>query len=101
MRTTPNLGLKVWNLSNDEFNPQDLADNWDTLDGDFTRPRSANQAEILAALPVVDNFDGRLVYLSAASGGFAINTLVRYASGSWKAVGPFEVFNSVPVTGNF
>lgn len=31
-RNTPNKGLKVWDLPNDDFNPADLAFNWDALD---------------------------------------------------------------------
>ena len=78
MYTTPNLGLKVWDADADTFNRQDLIDNWTAIDTDSTRQRSANQVEILASVPVTNLFDGRLVYLTAASGGFAAKTVIRY-----------------------
>lgn len=34
-RTTPNVGLKVWDLTSDNFVPSDLAANWDAIDAKF------------------------------------------------------------------
>lgn len=100
MRTTGNLGLRVWNDPQDEFEPADLEYNWDKLDADYLRGRPANQAENLAAVPGSGNFQGRLVYLTAATGGFPANTLIRYDGSAWAAIG-YEILSSLPVTGNF
>jgi hypothetical protein len=35
MRTTTNKGLRVWDQPNDDFNPTDLAFNWDAIDAAF------------------------------------------------------------------
>jgi len=96
-RTTTNLGLKVWDLPSDGFSPTDLAFNWDAIDADYSRARSANQVEILATVPVTSLFTGRLVYLNAADGGFEAHTLIRYSGSNWKAVGPFESKAALPV----
>ncbi len=102
MITTPNLGLKVWNGDSDTFNRQDLIDNWNAIDADYARSRTANQVEILATLPVTNLFDGRLVYLTAANGGFAAKSVVRYNGSSWAVVGPSpEVMGSLPTAGNY
>lgn len=101
MRTTSNLGLRIWNNVSDQFSPDDLAHNWDALDADYLRARPANQAEVLAAVPSSSNFDGRLVYLTASDSGFPSKTLIRYDGSSWRAVGPFEVLAAVPTLGNY
>ena len=101
MRTTTNLGLKVWNLSSDGFLPSDLEDNWDAIDADYTRARPADRVEILAAVPAAGNFDGRLVYLTAADGGFPTKTMIHYNGTVWKAVGPNEILASVPTLANY
>lgn len=97
---TTNLDLTKWDSPSDVFDSGELAENFQKIDDDFNRARPTDRAEILAALPVSGNFNGRLVFLSAASGGFAAGTLVRYY-GSWAAVGPFEVLSAVPGTGNY
>lgn len=98
---TPNLGLTVWSSPSDQFDSAELAANWLAIDADYTRTRPTDRAEVLAALPGTGNFNGRLVFLSAADGGFAAGTLVRYYGASWAAVGPLEVLGAVPSTGNF
>jgi hypothetical protein len=80
--TTPNLGLKIWDSDNDQFNRQDLITNWTNIDNDYTRQRSADRVEILASVPASGNFDGRLVYLTAANGGFAAKTIIRFNGSS-------------------
>lgn len=58
--------------------------------------------EIQTALPTLNNFDGRLILLSAASGGFAAWTVVRFLSGSWYQVNQgIEIVGAVPVSNNF
>lgn len=101
MRLTPNLGLRVWDTNPDDYDPDDLEFNLDTIDADYTRPRPAGSVEPLASLPVTGLFDGRLIYLTAASGGFAAKTIVRYNGTVWHPIGPFEVLTAVPSTGNF
>lgn len=101
MRHTPNLNLTVWDSNADPFNHTELAANWDAIDADYTRPRPTNQAELLAILPVTGNFNGRLVYLTAASGGFSAGSLLRYQGAGWGVVGPLEVLSAVPASGNF
>jgi hypothetical protein len=98
---TPNLGLTVWDSPSDAFNSTELADNFDAIDADATRVRPTNSAEVLATLPGVGNFNGRLVYLSAADGGFAAGTLVRFQGSTWGAVGPIEALAAVPTSGNY
>lgn len=104
MRVTPNLSLTVWDSNNDEFNPTELADNWDKIDDAFDTSISfypADRVEIRADLPVSSLFNGRLVYLTAAVGGFQANTMVVYTGSAWRNVGPFEKFSALPTTGNF
>lgn len=48
--------------------------------------RNFHREELLSALPTLNNFDGRTVLLTAANGGFAAWTLVRYLTGSWYIV---------------
>lgn len=100
MRTTPNLGLTVWDNNNDTFDSTVLAANWDAIDADYTRARPADEIQILAALPGSPT-EGELVYLSAANGGFAAGTIVRRTSGTWYPVSGIEVLSAVPTSGNF
>lgn len=99
-RTTPNLGLTVWSDTNDQFDPTALAHNWDLIDADYSRGRPANSAEIVATVPVTSNFDGRLIYLTAADSGFPAKSLLRYNGASWAVIG-YEILAAVPVSGNF
>lgn len=58
--------------------------------------------ELQSTLPTLNNFDGRLVLLSATTGGFTAWTLVRYLSGSWYQVNQgIEIVSAVPVSNNF
>lgn len=100
MRTTSNLGLRVWDSPSDQFSPTDLAFNWDKVDSDYSRARPANQVENLSAVPSSGNFDGRLVYLTATDSGFPAKSLIRYNGSSWAAVG-YEILAAVPSTSNF
>jgi hypothetical protein len=97
-RITPK-GFYVWNLTTDSFSHTQLAANWDLLDTLLSTP--ATSVETLTAVPGSGNFAGRLVMLSAADGGFAAWTLIRYDGSSWRAVGPFEILPAVPVAGNY
>lgn len=101
MRTTSNLGLRVWDSPSDQFSPTDLSFNWDKIDADYLRARPANQVENLSAVPASGNFDGRLVYLTATDSGFPAKTLIRYNGSSWQVVGPFEVSASLPTLSNY
>lgn len=100
-RVTPNLALTVWDSNSDPFDHTALAANWDKIDADYTRARPANQAEVRTTVPVTGNFEGRLVYLSAADGGFAAGTLIKYHGAAFTPVNGVELLAAVPVSGNF
>jgi hypothetical protein len=103
-RQTPNVDLTVWDSNSDEFNPTELADNWDKLDAALDTSGSffpADQVEIRSDLPVTGLFDGRLVYLTATASGFPAKTMVVYNGTIWKTVGPIEEFTSIPGAGNY
>jgi len=100
-RNTVNLGLVVWDSNSDVFNSVDLANNWDKIDADYNRARPANQAEVRTTVPSSGNFDGRLVYLTVATSGFAAKTLIRFNGSSWGVVGPIEVLSAVPTSSNY
>jgi len=101
MRTTANLGLTVWDSNSDEFNPTELADNWDLIDAAQGGFKIADRVEIRADLPITNLFNGRLVYLTAAVGGFQANTMVVYNGAAWRNIGPLEKFAVLPTVGNF
>lgn len=104
MRITPNLELIVWDSNNDEFNPTQLADNWDKVDAAFDTTQSfypADRVEIRNDLPVTNLFEGRLVFLTAAVGGFQAESMVVYNGTAWRTIGPFEKFSALPTLGNF
>lgn len=105
MRET-SKGLIVWNLEDDPFNHTQLADNWDRIDAlldtlDSEVAPGPKRIQTLASLPVTDNFVGRLVMLSSASGGFAAMTLVQFDGSAWSPVGTPEILPAVPSAGNF
>lgn len=102
MRTTPHLGLTVWDNNNDTFNSAQLAANWDAIDADYTRTRPASMIQVVTTLASVPSpVEGTLAYLSAADSGYAAGTLMRRTAGAWKPVTGVEVFASVPSSGNF
>ena len=102
MRTTPNLGLTVWDSNNDGFSSSQLAANWDAIDADYTRTRPANKVQTVATLASVPSpAEGTLAYLTAADSGFAAGTLMRYTAATWKPVPGVELFTAVPTSGNF
>jgi hypothetical protein len=97
--TTPNYSLRLWSGNGDSYDVADLTYNWNTIDTVLAQPRATNSAELLAAVPSTANFDGRLVYLTAADSGFPAKTLIRYNGSAWRTVGPHEILSSLPVTG--
>lgn len=99
--TTANYGLRLWSANGDAYATTDLVFNFTTIDTILAQPRATNQAELLAAVPGSANFQGRLVYLTAADSGFPTDTLIRYNGSSWRAVGPHEILSSVPSSGNY
>lgn len=102
MRTTPNLGLTVWDNNNDAFDSTQLAANWDAIDADYTRTRPADKVQTVATLASVPTpTEGTLAYLTAADSGFAAGTLMRYVSSTWKPVSAVEVLSAEPSSGNF
>ena len=106
MRTTDNLGLIVWDLSSDLFDHDELAFNWDTIDAALAAMSDLNnigpdRIQIFSSIPSSGNFPGRLVMLSANTGGFMAWTLIRYDGSNWRTVGPFEIMPSLPTQNNW
>jgi hypothetical protein len=102
MRSTPHLGLTVWDSNNDTFNSTQLAANWDAIDADYTRARPANQVQVVTTVASVPSpVEGTLAYLSAADSGFAAGTLIRRTASTWKPVPGVELLSAVPSSGNF
>lgn len=99
--TTPNLALVKWDSNADTFDHTQLASNWDKIDADYTRTRPTNQAEVRTTVPSSSNFEGRLVFLSAADSGFAAGTLIKYHGSSFQPVNGVEVLGAVPVSSVF
>jgi hypothetical protein len=106
MARTTSKGLHVWDQEDDQFNHNELAENWDkidalldTLDSEVTP--GPKRIQTLAALPTDNLFPGRLVMLSNASGGFPGWTICRYDGSAWRPVGPPEILPAIPTLGNF
>lgn len=99
MARTTAKGFYVWDLTTDSFSHTQLAANWDLLDSLLNT--AATQVTASATVPVSGNFAGRLVMLTAATGGFAAWTMIRYDGSAWRAVGPFEILPAVPSVGNY
>jgi hypothetical protein len=58
--------------------------------------------ELLSALPTQNLFDGRMVLLTTAAGGFSAWSLVRYLTGSWFVVNQgIEIAATIPATNLF
>lgn len=92
-------GLHVWDLLSDLYNHEELAENFILIDDLLDEPTQS--VESGTALPGSGNFAGRLFYLTAANGGFAAHTLVRFDGTGWKSVGAVEIHGAVPSTGNY
>jgi hypothetical protein len=98
MRTT-SQGLTVWDLATDSFSYAQLAANWDLINS--LLGAASTSVDDSTTVPATGNFRGRLVYLTAADGGFQSDTIIRYDGSSWRAVGPLEVHPTVPTLGNY
>ena len=98
-RTTPKLGLKVWDLRTDKWVHAELAANWDTIDAKIWT--AMQQIEILSAVPTSGNFAGRLVMLNASSQGFPAWIVIRFNGSTWASVGTVEVQSFLPDANNF
>jgi hypothetical protein len=97
MRITPK-GLIVWDSTGDLYDHDDLAANWDLIDGLFgTLPQGV---EILAALPTTGNFAGRMIMISSAAGGFAQWSLLRFDGSAWRSMG-YDLLSALPTNGNY
>ena len=111
MRTTPNLGLKVWDLSTDPYEHDDLALNWDKIDalssgvaGLAAAARSVRQITTLTPGtngPVNPPANGDLCICLSAVASFAADTLIRYNGATWRSVGGLELLSALPTTENF
>lgn len=102
--TTPNIGLTVWNSAGDQFNYTELANNFITLDDQFSSvsvfTTPVRFIEMLAVVPSPGT-QGRLIYLTANNSGFVANTILRDNGTSWAPVGPPEIQSGLPTNSNF
>jgi hypothetical protein len=98
MATTTVKGLYVWDLETDQFDHTELEANWQLIDSWLGK---AQYAETLPSIPVLGNFAGRLVMLSAPAGGFPIYTLIRYDGSAWRSVGAMEILPAIPTLNNY
>jgi hypothetical protein len=104
MRTTSKLGLKVWNDPNDQFNPSDLAFNWDAIDAFANTPQTiASSVDKGTTLPtgLVAGDAGRIFFLTAPASGYAANSVMEWTGSAWNVVGPRETQSALPVSGNY
>lgn len=100
-RSTTNLGLTVWDSNADTFDHTALASNWDKIDADYTRTRPTNSAEVRTTVPTTGNFEGRLIYLSAADSGYVAGTLLKYHGSGFTPVNGIEVLGTLPTQNVF
>jgi len=110
MRSTPNIGLTVWDNASDEFSPAQLAANWDSIDasvgtaGKAARIQKLSADMSLSALPTLTNSAsdiGKLIYIDVAVTGYNTHSIVRWDGTAWRTIGPFPTFASLPTVGNF
>lgn len=99
MARVTSKGLYVWDLTTDPFSHTQLAANWDLIDS--LLGSATDSIYPTATIPVTGNFAGRTIMLTAANGGFAAFTILRFDGSQWRAVGPLEVLPSVPTLGNY
>lgn len=151
MRTTTK-GFTVWDLDTDPFDHDQLAANWDLLNGlldaspknvqlitnftagsaggpktplaagdlavntstiqsfpaftllkyDGANWRAVAGVEVMAAVPTQNNFVGRLVLLTASSGGFVTGDMIRNTDGAnaWTLMSPFAAIVSGGISGH-
>jgi hypothetical protein len=99
MAYTTSKGLYVWDLESDKFDHTQLRDNWDTINS--LLGGATDSITTSATVPTVDNFAGRVIMLTADTGGFSAWTLIRYDGSAWRPVSSLEVTPIIPVTGNF
>lgn len=96
--TTPNLGLKVWNLASDPYSRADLEYNLNVLDAAVAAPGTSSDILVVSTVPV-GGTEGDVVFLNAANGGFPADTILSYTGSQWRAVGPPETLAAVPTQG--
>jgi hypothetical protein len=105
-----NLGLTIWNAANDQFDWTLLANNFSIIDQQFAAAGTQTVSnvpirfiETLSTVPSTGNTDGRLVYLTAANGGFSANTIIQYKTSttSWYEVGQPELVTQVPPSNHY
>lgn len=99
MARTTTKGLYVWDLEGDKFNHTQLASNWDTINS--LLGGATDTITTSATVPSTGNFAGRVIMLTADTGGYTAYTLIRYDGSVFRPVGSMEVSPIVPVTGNY
>ena len=107
---SPNLNLTIWNAANDQFDWTLLANNFSIIDQQFAAAGTQTVSNVpirfiesLSTVPSTGNTDGRLVYLTGASGGFSANTIIQYKTSttSWYEVGQPELVTQVPPSNHY
>lgn len=106
MARTTTSGFKVWNLTTDTYNHQDLADNWDLLETLITRSGKNIQAVNnltggAANGPRNTVAQGDLAVTTTTVENFPSGTLIQYTGSDWKTVGPVEVVATLPTQHNY
>jgi len=105
MHNSANLGLYIADSSSDTFDwTKYLEANFNTIDAQFS-PVAVSSVPIrfleqVSSVPASILTEGRISYLTAASSGFAANTILSYTGTFWQAVG-IEKQSSVPVSSNY
>ena len=107
---SPNLNLTIWNAANDQFDWTLLANNFSIIDQQFAAAGTQTVSNVpirfiesLSAVPNTGNTNGRLVYLTAANGGFSANTIIQYKTSttSWYEVGQPELVTQTPPSNHY
>jgi len=105
MARTTSKGFKVWNLSTDPYNHQDLVDNWDLLDELLSGTSETGAAKSVQSIstftpgvggPESPVAAGDVAVTNAVVDGYAAWTLFKYDGSNWRPIGPVEVQSSVP-----
>lgn len=102
MSRVTSKGLIVWDQSTDAFSHTQLAANWDLVDsywaGFNATTKLPQRLHTTTTVPTTGTA-GDIVMLTAADGGFAAWTVLRYDGSVWRAVGPIEVLAALPSAG--
>lgn len=105
MARTTAAGLYVWDLGTDPYVHSQLAANWDLIQtywvGFDTTSKLPRRLHTTATVPGSGTL-GDIVFLTAANGGYAANSFLKYDGSAWRPIGgSIEIQPTVPVAGLF